>query len=347
MAPKSAADARALARDIDAASGIPIFDYLEPYFSYRYVNFIEVADQFSCHGSIDTFIALLVDFDQPLGRGKNAETRSSIGDQTAVVSKICQLSQGRLLALAPYCPLKDAARNGASLANVRKAWKLPGFVGAKIYPPMGFKPYGNGGAVDVALDSFYSACVREDAVVMAHAGPSNCVLPGPCDFPGPPGWAAALSHVYDTQKSALRVGLGHFGGVLGSVGSSAHWPEDFVTHMKAPYGEHLYADLAYASEILDSSNDQTAVRRLTGLLTSAPGVLPERLMYGSDWLMLGLESQWRAYADRMVTVIDQVGQASGVQGFAANFFGTNARAWLGLDVATSLASRNTKDLHAS
>ncbi|MGH3430902.1 MAG: hypothetical protein ACRDQZ_25590, partial [Mycobacteriales bacterium] len=148
-APASPQDARTLADRVDRA-GIPIFDYLKRYFSYRYANFFEAVDRFTCHGSapIDTFIALMVDFDEPLDPG--GETPSHISDQTTVVSRICELSRGRLLALAPYCPLKDVRRNGASLKNVLDAWTKKGFVGVKLYPPMGFKPYDNGDARDDA-----------------------------------------------------------------------------------------------------------------------------------------------------------------------------------------------------
>jgi len=81
----------------------------------------------------------MVDFDEPLGRGH--ATASPIPDQVAVMSKITELSRGRLLTLAPYCPLKDAAHQGASLKSVSDAWTKPGFVGAKMYPPMGFSPF--------------------------------------------------------------------------------------------------------------------------------------------------------------------------------------------------------------
>jgi hypothetical protein len=42
--PKTPPEARSLARDVDQATGVPVFDYLAPYFSYRYVNFFELLD---------------------------------------------------------------------------------------------------------------------------------------------------------------------------------------------------------------------------------------------------------------------------------------------------------------
>lgn len=340
---------RELARRVDESSGIPVFDYLEPYFSYRYSNFLELVQQFTCANmsSIDTFVALLVDFDQPLGEYPGATTPSSIDDQTAVTSRICELSRGHLVALAPYCPLKDVARKNASLTNVLQAWKRPGFVGAKLYPPMGFYPYGNGGAIDAALRRLYHECIKSDAVIMAHAGPTMCKTlrktSRHCTYPRPRGWTRAIDHVFDTEHKPLRVALGHFGGPLEKRSEAHIWPEKFLDLMKKPSGQKLYADLSYASEVLQTSNDSPVVSRLTSLMTHS-SLLSERLMYGSDWLMLGLEPQWRAYAKRMEVVIDETEKQSGSTGFKARFFGGNARDWLGLNEPMSIGSRNTAGL---
>ena len=336
-APKDGASAVELAEQVDRSTGVSLFGFIKPFFAYRYANYQQAVDRFTCHGAgqVDTFLTLMVDFDEPLARGKR--TKSPISDQTAVMSKICQLAQGRLLALAPYCPFKDAKHNGASLKNVLEAWKRPGFVGAKMYPPMGFKPYGNGGSLDAALDSFYRTCIKQDAAVLAHAESSLCAHEGPCTDPGPDGWTKALDHVYQATGKPLRVSLGHFGEPLGKADASKVWPEAFVTLMGQPSGAQLYADLSYASEILDSRNDQQAIVRLSGLLKG--NVLPQRLMYGSDWIMLGLEARWPDYADRMQAIIPQVETASGVNGLADRFFGGNARDWLGIGQPASLAGK--------
>ena len=348
---------RELARSVDRSSGIPVFDYLEPYFSYRYSNFLDLVQQFTCANmsSIDTFVASLVDFDQPLGKYPGATTPSSIDVQTAVISRICELSRGHLVALAPYCPFKDVARKNASLANVLQAWKRPGFVGAKLYPPMGFYPYGNEGrvrngkAIDEALARLYHECINSDAVIMAHAGPHMCKTKTSrktslhCPYPGPAGWTQAIEHVFDTEHKPLRVDLGHFGGPFENTTEALIWTKDFLDLMKKPSGQKLYADLSYASEVLDTSNDSVVVSRLTSLMTHS-SLLSERLMYGSDWLMLGLETQWREYAKRMEVVIDATEKQSGATGFKARFFGGNARDWLGLDQPMSIGSRNTAGL---
>jgi predicted TIM-barrel fold metal-dependent hydrolase len=344
---------RDLARRVDELSGIYIFDFLERFFSYRYSNFLELVQQFTCSNtsSVDTFIALLVDFDQPLGQPPGATTPSSIDDQTAVISRICRLSRGHLIALAPYCPFKDAAfaPKHPSLDNVLNAWQRPGFVGAKLYPPMGFFPYSNPGKhVDEALAGLYHECIQSDAVVMAHAGPSYCVTPGPCEYPGPKGWATALETVFQTEHKPLRAAVGHFGGPFDKKHPEWHiWPEAFLDLMQKPSGQKFYADLSYANEVLSSSprTIKFCVNRLKSLMTrSSSPALSDRLMYGSDWLLLGLDPQWRKYATRMEAVIDETEKESGATGFKARFFGGNARDWLGLNHPTSLGSRNTISL---
>jgi hypothetical protein len=113
--------------------------------------------------------------------------------------------------------------------------------------------------------------------------------------------------------------------------------------MTKPPGQKLYADLSYASEVLQPSNDKSNIQRLKSLMAHS-SVLSERLMYGSDWLLLGLEAQWREYAKRMEVIIDETEKQSGATGFKARFFGGNARDWLGLDQPASIGSRNTAGL---
>jgi hypothetical protein len=73
-------------------------------------------------------------------------------------------------------------------------------------------------------------------------------------------------------------------------------------------------------------------------------VLADRLMYGTDWLMLGLESHWRDYAKRMETVVQGVAQKTGIAGLEQRFFGANARACFDFSSESSLAYRNTAAL---
>ena len=103
------------------------------------------------------------------------------------------------------------------------------------------------------------------------------------------------------------------------------------------------ADLSYASELLKGADNQLYIDKLVKLLHEHP-VLVERLMYGSDWLMVSIESGWKNYEHRMKALADAVEKQAAVPGFAERLFGGNARAWLGLDKPDSLAAKSVAKL---
>src|SRR5439155_20874758 len=77
---------------------------------------------------------------------------------------------------------KRADLKGA-LALAKEAVQEYGFIGVKLYPPMGFRPLGNGATaemtaedayrVDGILDELYTWCEAEQVPVTAHCNPSN------------------------------------------------------------------------------------------------------------------------------------------------------------------------------
>src|SRR5205807_2980644 len=124
------------------------------------------------------------------------------------------------------------------------------------------------------------------------------------------GLERSIGHLLRNGNKAVPRAAGKFGGPFEKRSEAHIWPEYFLDLMKKPSGQKLYADLSYASEVLQTSNDSLVVSRLTSLMTHS-SLLSERLMYGSDWLMLGLEPQWRANAKRMEVVIDETEKQSG------------------------------------
>jgi len=128
---------------------------LEEYVQYRYVAFLDYLDLYndnpSTNRTIDLAIAHLVDYDWPLMCGE--PTKSSLNDQVELMKRISIVSLGRVHTFAPFCPLREVAfRAGfpvkgmltwSSLEMVKRWVKECGCIGVKIYPPMGFAPYGN------------------------------------------------------------------------------------------------------------------------------------------------------------------------------------------------------------
>jgi len=88
---------------------------------------------------IDRFVVALVDMDYWL----NDFSKSRIDEQIRITEQISRMFPGRLYPFAPFDPLRNIVENGKPLEWVKDAINNHGFVGVKLYPPMGFRPYGN------------------------------------------------------------------------------------------------------------------------------------------------------------------------------------------------------------
>jgi predicted TIM-barrel fold metal-dependent hydrolase len=147
----------------------------------------------------------------------NSPPVTEIGDQVKLLSKISRTQPGNrivhgFIAFDPLRQVVDALASGAkpertALEWVRRAIEVEGFLGVKVYPPMGFQPIGNvdladreiaeerlrdrhkpfgrraaevfgrlgvrsvrvqGAALDEALLSLYDYCNRNHVPIMAH-----------------------------------------------------------------------------------------------------------------------------------------------------------------------------------
>ena len=107
---------------------------------------------------------------------------------------------------------------------MRDAVERAGFIGVKLYPPVGFLPLGNAGfspdaargqALDQALRALYATCEAEEIPITAHASPGNEFALGYGQLAAPERWAPVLR-----EFPNLRLNFGHFGHETG-VGSGA------------------------------------------------------------------------------------------------------------------------------
>ena len=117
-------------------------EFLIRSFQFRYVNVYQYLLDYSRGRTrkVDLLVTHLVDYDWPIGNGTSTPT--SLSDQVRVMERISQVTGGRVLCFAPYDPFKEIA-GGSSLAFITDAIINHGFVGVKLYPPMGFAPLGN------------------------------------------------------------------------------------------------------------------------------------------------------------------------------------------------------------
>ena len=249
---------------------------------------------------IDACFASLVDFDYWLDCERTA---SSLRDQVLLHEQLAMLSGGYVLPLVPYNPWTDIARDGASLALVKEAVEKHGFVGVKVYPPMGFQPLGNEKIrsrlrrppleqLDKRLEKLYAWCAAEQVPVMAHTAHSMGRDSAHDGLSAPVWWDKVV-----TQFPGLRINAGHFGGDHHAKGED--WPREFVALMGTGRGSRFYADLGFADALFNPKSPTYA--RTAGLLAgplagAGSASVHSRIMYGSDWLMLSRLPRWEDYA---------------------------------------------------
>jgi hypothetical protein len=270
-----------------------------------------------------------IDYNRWLGIAPDSPTERAMSSLQAQLDVMAAIARRRardpvrprpVFSFAPFDPwrfLEDEPGGHDILTLARPYIEGGSVIGFKIYPPMGFAPVGNdqrpisdfpqalcrlardpGAALDQAMRKLFAFCVELDVPLMAHCANSN--FPNQAvdaHFAGPEYWQPVLQ-----DYPALRLNLGHFGGVwdFGAASAADASPDDavaqalahnwssFIATMMADH-EHLYADIAFASNLLaDPRNPELVAGKawLRDLLSTHP-TLSERLMYGSDWEMVG------------------------------------------------------------
>lgn len=278
--------------------------------------------------------AAMVDFNHWVAPPGQA---SHLQDQVLLHEQLSLLSRGFMLPLVAYNPWADIKDHGASLDLVERAIQNHGCVGVKIYPPMGFAPYNNAQIcrtgchpgpdpkeLDKRLRLLYELCDREGVPVMAHANESMGRDDEHDRLAGAAGWKALRDMVSSVQQ--LYVNAGHFGGA--TPHATGDWTEDFIELMDQEGRLRVYADLGYWDELLRDGQSQG---KLAGALRrglSAGRTVAERVMYGSDWLMLSQVPDWPFYGD---VVADLIRRNSVDPAMAERVLGGNALECYGLN----------------
>ena len=240
-----------------------------------------------------------------------------------------------------------------SLSLVKSAVENQGHIGVKMYPPMGFAPFGNkarnisfwdkpwiadalkrpdlGDELDGALEELYGWCIQNSVPIMAHTSPSN--MPDPSFR-----WATDPKRWLDLPVPGLQVNFGHFGDTELGLGGDLKLTRSYAELMgsEGTVGANFYADSAYFSDAVHGSGSLAA--ELAGLFrwTRSKGSanLANRLMYGSDWEMLLIEpGDTSAYLRNFEKIFEKLDKATDLGAtvkLSDAFFGLNAADYLGL-----------------
>lgn len=313
----------------------------------------------------DLFVPAMVDMDAHLGDQALVTPRQ----QVDLMEYIFVITGGRFHGYAAFDPLRqvryDEKRpNGrdsplSPLRIVKRAVMEQGFVGIKLYPPMGFRPIGNAALdgckginprapkYDAVLRELFDWCAAERVPVITHCNDSNHANVhdsenSECQHVGSPRQWAQLYESHPEYRGHLKVDLGHFGRAdmhsrnrLKLLDAEReNWPNapdlarQHAEDMKeaagfiaamAAHPESLFADLSNY-DTLDTDRLRKAFSKDMREMIAAHPHLARQLMYGTDWFMTPQGAV--PYLDNMRDALppDRHGP----------FYGANAARFLGL-----------------
>lgn len=275
--------------------------------NYRWMNLRDYQKAFSTDPEafgVAHVLGVLVDFDEWLC----PPARTTQEDQIKLHQLISQLSGGYMRPVVAYNPWSAALDGGTGAENkilkrVLDALDNRGYVGVKIYPPNGFRPFGNdkpdfkkpnhhsppGKKIDEVFSALWRECEKRGVPVMAHTGQTMGSNDAFNLMAEPAGWRYLIE---EFESTPVRVNLGHFGG----EDPDHKWSEEFINLMFAPGGKNIYADIGYweTKDCLETPGDCNFKKKLSDLFARYPD-FQNRLMYGSDWHMLSKEPRWSLY----------------------------------------------------
>jgi len=291
---------------------------------------------------------VLVDFNEWLGN----ESVTSMRDQVLLHKQLVRLSGGMLLPLVGYNPgtdlvalqgrSGDLASQAPGLQVVKEAIEQHGFVGVKLYPPNGYLPYGNrpgqngcsvpaqsqnrpwwdADRLDQLLMGLYEYCAKREVPVMAHANSSMGVDDQHDALAGVCGWRALNAA---NKVKGLTVNAGHFGG-----DDSDDEAEAFTRLIMEAESLRLYADIGYWDKLLGNDAKVARERLRAALSQQRQGLrVVERIMFGTDWLMLTQVADHQRYVRSVQEALQAIGlsrqdQAAVMAGNALDCFGLRA-----------------------
>jgi len=232
------------------------------------------------------------------------------------------------MARAPAVP--SAASSALEL--VRYAIEAGGFLGVKLYPPVGFAPWDNvhlrgdlpfAAGLDRALDGLYGYCESREVPILTHAGPSNEYALGLRELVAPARWSPVLA-----RHPTLRLNFGHFGH---DYGVAVERPpgglrEGWIYQAAALIDRYpnVYADLSNSPLVYDAAYGERLSRLLAEVIARYPKVRL-RIMYGSDWWLSGLDPNATAAVGQFRAVLGGLLGSDGL----ADLMGRNALRFLG------------------
>lgn len=285
---------------------------------------------------------------------KEGAPRVNLEQQVKLMERIIQLRPGfhPMLGVDPLADWKDTLSLLNRCFNVEGSdgARGNGFCGVKLYPPMGFSPSNNehlraisSVAADTVRDNLqrlYRYCQTYDVPIMAHCNQSNMTPTSEAN-----GTYAAKEWrpvVESEEFRNLRINLAHFGGVsttfLPAFKAGQPTPEQDEIGELMGMGK-VYSDIADETLVVHSADREELAKAIRAYYERFPNA-PKRLMYGSDWIMLGFEfAEFPNYLGGWYEQFELVGQDQDA------FFGQNALDFMGVTTPDSLTQRRLQNFY--
>ncbi len=259
----------------------------------------------------------------------------TVDQQLSELARVVVRERGRVHPFVPFDPKEDDEANDRALDRVLDAVLHRGFVGVKLYPSHGFRPWDNadapgpdgqtlgherGARYDAALDRLYRACAKHDIPITAHAAAGGVkAYPGAGRNAHPDLWEPVL------RRYPLRLNLAHLGGYWHVAARTESWTDAALALMRDHSG--VYADLSFQLIFNDSRRGMRRdhAARLRAIAADSQD-LGGRLLYGSDWHLGNALRKADRYDRRMR---EHLAEALG-EGFVPRIMGENALDFLGL-----------------
>jgi predicted TIM-barrel fold metal-dependent hydrolase len=291
----------------------------------------------------------------------NDQSPSPLPGQVELMSRLSLRQQQPMHGFVAFDPLREVrGKEGelSALAIAQEAVTKHGFLGVKLYSPMGFKPTGNaekaltfpayasqndpafGVALDKALDELYSWCEANEVPILAHTTDSQSAGPDYAGRAEPKFWERVLK-----KYPKLRLNLAHFGNFSQALGQNGAakpyektWEYEISTYIKGGRYPNVYTDISYFYWVLDGSTAKDEVAAVKKFFASYFASDPhcERLMYGTDWNMTGRAAGAAQYLDNVEAFFRDVGLG---EPQLDNLFYKNALRFLGLNRKGKQAER--------
>lgn len=266
--------------------------------------------------------------------------------QLSQMKALADYSNGQLIGFSAFDPQRFVGSEDIGWAvttALDKAMDDFNMVGFKFYPPMGYRADEDKNSdVGKAISAFLRYCIRVDAPVFAHCTPGGFEVTKGSGLNSDPAYWRNMLQV-EPWAEDLRLCLGHAGGgryrrdndgsliSAGWVASECDWvlPDNYAKNVVAlcQNYKNVYCELANIDSILDNSTDKDhLVENLRQALIDTSGPYPfcDKVMYGTDWHMVGMVNDVVDYFQTLTDIFDQPEFAA----FKSGFFYNNAMNYL-------------------